>query len=86
MPSAGAVGKLGGWQPAESAVRTHGVIVGPPCLDDPPRCCQRRELVLVQALVAQATIKALDEAGLLRLSGRDVMPLAPVSWHQARTA
>ncbi len=33
--------------------------------------------MLVQALVAQATVKALDEAVLLRLARRDLMPLDP---------
>ena len=78
MPLAGAVRKVGGCQPAKAAVRTHGVVVRPPCLDDPSRRSQRREQVLVQALVPQATIKAFDEAVLLRLTGRDVMPLDPV--------
>ena len=75
MPLAGAVRKLGGCQPAKAAVRTHGVVVRPPCLDDPSRRRQRLEQVLVQALVAQATIKAFDEAVLLRLSRCDVVPL-----------
>ena len=75
MPLAGAVRKLGGCQPAKAAVRTHGVVVRPPCLDDPSRRGQRGEQVFVQTLVAQATIKAFDEAVLLRLARRDVMPL-----------
>ena len=77
MPLAGAVRKLGGCQPAKAAVRTHGVVVRPPGLDDPSRRSQRGEQVLVQALVAQATIKALDEAVLLRLARSDVVPLDP---------
>jgi len=77
MPLAGAARKLGGCQSAKAAVRTHGVVVRPPCLDDPSCCCQRWEKVLVQALVAQATIKAFDEAVLLRLARRDVLPLDP---------
>jgi hypothetical protein len=55
----------------------HGIVVRPPCLDDPSCCSQRWEQVLVQALVAQATIKALNEAVLLRLPRRDVMLLDP---------
>lgn len=55
-------------------MRTHDVVVGLPCLDDPSRRSQRWEQVLVQALVAQA-IEVFDEAVLLRLTGRDVMPL-----------
>ena len=77
MPLVGALRKLGGCQPAKTAVRTHGVVVRPPCLDDPSRRSQRGEQVLVQALVAQATIKAFDKAVLLRLARRDVMPLDP---------
>jgi hypothetical protein len=77
MPLAGAVRKLGGCQPAKAAVRTHGVVVRPPCLDDPSGRSERWEQVLVQALVAQATIKAFDEAVLLRFARRDVVPLNP---------
>jgi len=77
MPLAGAAHKLGGCQSANAAMRTRGVVVRPPCLDDPSCCCQRWKQVLVQALVAQATIKAFDEAVLLRLARRDVMPLDP---------
>ena len=75
MPVAGAVRKLSGCQPAKAAVRTDGVVVGPPCLDDPSCCSQRWEQVFVQALVAQATIERFHKAILLRLAGRDVMPL-----------
>ena len=77
MPLAGAVRKLGGCQSAKAAVRTHGVVVRPPCLDDQSCCSQRWEQVLVQTLVAQETIKALNEAVLLRLSGCDVVPRDP---------
>lgn len=75
MPVAWSVGKLGGCHAAKAAVRTHGVIVGPPCLDDPSRRSQRGEQVLVQALVAQATIERFHEAVLLRLARCNVMPL-----------
>jgi len=77
MPLAGAVGNIGGCQPAKAAVRTHGVVVRPPYLDDPSRRSQRWEQVLVQALVAQATIERFYKAVLLRLAQRDVMPLDP---------
>ena len=56
-------------------MRTHGVVVRPPCLDDPSRRSERGEQVLVQALVAQATIERFHEAVLLRLARRSVMPL-----------
>ena len=75
MPLAGAAGELGGCHATEAAVRTHGVVVRAPCLDDPSRRSQRGEQVLVQALVAQATIEQFHKAVLLRLAGRDVMPL-----------
>lgn len=82
MPLAGAVRKLGGCQPAKAAARTHGIVVRPPCLDDPSRCSQRCEQVLVQALVAQATIERFHKAILLRLArgnvvSRDAGVLAP---------
>ena len=75
MPLAEAVRKLGGCQPTKAAVRTHIVSVGPPCLDDPSRRRQRWEQVFVRALVAQATLEALDEAVLPRFAWRDAMPL-----------
>src|SRR4051794_32097317 len=65
MPLAWEIDELGGCHAAEAAVRTQIVVVDPPCLDDPVRCSERGEQMLVQALVAQATIKALDEAVLL---------------------
>jgi hypothetical protein len=77
MPLAGAVRKLGACQPAKAVVRTQGTVVRPPCLDDPSCCSQRWEQMLVQTFVAQATIKAFNEAILLRLARRDVMLLAP---------
>ena len=77
MPLAGAVRKFGGCQPAKAAVRMHGIVGRPPCLDDPSRRSQRGEKVFVQTLVAQATIKAFNEAVLLRLARRDLMPLDP---------
>lgn len=56
-------------------MQTRGVVVGPPYLDNPSRRSQLWEQVLVQVLVVQATIKAFDEADLLRIIRRDVMPL-----------
>lgn len=75
MPVARAIGEVGGCHAAEAAVRTHGVVVRAPCLDDPSRRSQRGEQVLVQTFVAQATIERFHEAILLRLAGRNVMPL-----------
>ena len=39
-----------------------------------PGVRQRMEQRLVQQLIAQATVEAFDEAALLRLAGRDIMP------------
>jgi hypothetical protein len=58
-------------------VWTHGVVIRSPCLVDPSRRSPRWEQVFVQALVARATIKAFDEAVLLRLARRDVIPFDP---------
>ena len=49
-------------------------LIRPPYLDEPSRLI-RREQVLVQALVAEATIEAINEVALLRLARADEMPL-----------
>lgn len=43
MPLAWAVGKLGGRHAAEAAVRTYGVVIRPPCFDNPSGCSERGE-------------------------------------------
>ena len=63
-----------------------GLVVGPPFFDDPSGLWQAGEEVLVEALVAQPAIEALDEAVLGRLAGRDVMPFDAGSSCQARMA
>jgi len=50
------------------------VVVGSPYFDDPPRRGQAAEQVLVQTLVAEPAVEALDEPVLLRLARRDVVP------------
>ena len=52
------------------------VIVSPGGQND-PGVSERGERRLVQALVAQPPIEALDEGVLRRLAGRDVMPGHP---------
>lgn len=42
-------------------MQTHDVVVRPPCLDDPSGHSQRWEQVLVQALVAKATVERIYE-------------------------
>ena len=49
-----------------------GVVVDPPVLDDHPGLVEVGEQVFVEALVAQPTVEALDEAVLHGLAGRDV--------------
>src|SRR3954449_6974526 len=51
------------------------VVVDPPSLDDLASSVQSAEQVLVEAFVAEATIEALDETILHRLSPSDVVPL-----------
>ena len=55
-------------------MRAAGVVVDPPRLDDGPGRRQAPEQMLIQALVAQAPVQALDKAVLLRLAGGDVVP------------
>ena len=68
-------GSIGGRQPAYPAMRPHVVVVIAPCAQHRSGMAEGCEQRLVQAFVAQATIKALDEAVLLRLARRDVIPL-----------
>jgi hypothetical protein len=50
------------------------VVVEAPALDDGVGLGQAAKHLLVQALVAQLAVEALDEAVLLRLAGGDVVP------------
>ena len=67
--------KLVRGETAEARVRSAAVVVGPPSIDDPAGLRQAPEQVLVEALVAEASVQALDEAVLLGLAGGDVVPL-----------
>lgn len=51
-----------------------GVVVDPPFFDDLARLFEVGEQVLVEALVAQAAVEALDEAILHRFARRNVVP------------
>ena len=51
------------------------VVVDPPGFDDASGIIQPIEEVFVEALIAQATIEALDEGVLGGLAGRDIVPL-----------
>jgi hypothetical protein len=55
-------------------VRAPGIVIEPPSFNDPPCHRQAMEHVLVEALVTEAPVEALDESVLDRLSGRDVVP------------
>src|SRR3989304_115382 len=65
------------------------IVIDPPPLDDPPRVGQAEEPVLVQALVAQPAVEALDEGvlhGLARLdeAQRDPLLVGPLVERFAR--
>jgi len=53
------------------------IVIVPPRAQDGASLSKRGEQRLVEQFVAQAGIEALDEGILLRLAGRDVMPLDP---------
>ena len=55
----------------------HAVVVGPPGVENLAGLWQRYEQRLVQALVAQPAYEALREGVLLRLAGRNVVPVNP---------
>jgi len=74
MPLSGACCKLVRCEPVQARVRSECVVVAPPFFDDPSGLGQVGEEVLVEALVAQLAIEALDEAVLGRFAGRDVVP------------
>ena len=74
MPLVGACCELRRCEPAKARVRSLGVVVDPPCFDDLTRLRKIAEQMLVETLIAQPAIEALDEAVLGRLAGRDVVP------------
>src|SRR5262249_40754132 len=64
-----------GWrQIARAAVRPDGIIVEPPFGQDRSGMGERAEERLVQQLVMQTAIEALDKCLLLRFARRDVVP------------
>ena len=75
MPRRGACCELGWCEPVEARVRSVGVVVDPPFFDDLARLVEVGEQVLVEALVAQSAVEALDEPILHRFAGCDVVPL-----------
>ncbi len=62
MAPVGANCKFDRREPVEARVRPVGIVVDPPFLDDLASLVEVDEQVLVQALVAQAAIEALDRA------------------------
>ena len=87
MPLIGASCELSWCEPIEARVRSVGVVVDPPFFDDLTRLIEVREQVLVEALVAQPAVEALDEAILHRFARRNVVPFerraaaATPGWH-----
>lgn len=78
MPFARACCKLCRCEPIEARVWSFGVVVDPPCFDDPARLRQVGEQMLVEAFVPQPTIEGLDKAVLGWLAGCDVVPFDTV--------
>src|SRR3546814_10238952 len=66
---------IGGRQPANTTMRPHMVVVVAPEPQHRAGMAERHEQRLVEALVTQAAVEALDIAVLLRLARRDVVPL-----------
>ena len=64
-------------QIAERAMRPDGVVIVLPDRQHFAGMGERGEQRLVQELVAQPAVEALDEGILLRLAGRDVVPFDP---------
>ena len=56
-------------------MRSVGVVVDPPVLDDLTGLVEVSEQVFVEALVAQATVEALNKSILHRFARCDVVPL-----------
>ena len=74
MPLAGA-GCKGCWgEPVQARVWALGVVVDPPCFNDPACRNQAAEQVLVQAFVPEPTVEAFHKPVLLRLTRCDVVP------------
>ena len=60
--------------PVEFRVRARAVVILPPCSEHDAGLCQCGEQRLVQELVAQTTIEALDEAILHWLARGNIVP------------
>src|SRR5208337_3779681 len=82
----GACCELRWCKPVEARVRSVGVVVGPPFFDDLTRLFEIGEQVLVKALVAQASVEALDKAILHRFARCDVVPFDAALLLPARIA
>ena len=61
-------------EPAKRGVRAVCVIIYPPSFDDASSIIKPIEEMFVEALIAQATIEALDEGILSGFAGRDIVP------------
>ena len=62
MPLIGACCELSWCEPVEARVRSVDVVVDPPCFDDVTRLVEVGEQVLVEALVSEPPVEALDKA------------------------
>ena len=68
------LGVEGGRKIADSAVRPEGVVIVFPARKRLAGMIERGEDRLVEQLVTEPAVEALDEGVLRRLAGRDVMP------------
>lgn len=66
--------KLVGCEAAEAGVRPIVVVAGSRLFDDATSGWQAAGEMLVEALIAEPSVEAFDEAILHWLAGRDVMP------------
>ena len=69
MPWCGACCELNRCKPVKARVRSVGVVVDPPFFDDLACLVEVCEQVLVEALVAQAAVEALEKLFCIGLPG-----------------
>jgi hypothetical protein len=67
-------------------MRTFRVVLHPPGLDDGLRLLQRREPVLIEALVPEEAVEALGEGVVVGLPGRENSNWTPFRYAQASSA
>ena len=69
MPLVGAGCKGCRCEPVQARVWAFGVVIDPPCFDDPARRDQAAEQVFVEAFIPEPAVEAFHKPVLLRLPG-----------------